>query len=181
MGSWIISEVESLENVFNPYRADNNDNFTSALLSFNEDVSQWVRIDPQVGIINSSPLQDVSAVTNMAKVFKNSPFNGDISQWNTGRVVTLFEAFRDARSFDRDISNWDVSQVTSLFRTFRSAVAFNQPLNSWNLGNARSLGSAFYNAQSFNQDLASWDTASVTNMFYVFYNAKAFNGDVSSK
>ena len=45
-------------------------------------------------------------------------FNGDISEWDTGKVRSLEYTFYDARAFNAgDISKWDTGMVTSMLGT----------------------------------------------------------------
>jgi surface protein len=49
----------------------------------------------------------------MGNLFKNSEFNGDISNWNTGNVADMSEMFMYSK-FNGDISKWDTSNVTDM-------------------------------------------------------------------
>ena len=51
--------------------------FSYELRNFNGDISQW----------------DVSHVTSMDSMFKNSKFNGDISMWDTSNVKDMYSMF----------------------------------------------------------------------------------------
>ena len=86
---------------------------------------------------------DTSKVTDMSRLFENSIFNGDISQWNTSSVTDMSYMFYEAKSFNSDISQWDTSSVTDMH-------------------------GMFYGAVTFNQDINGWDTSSVTSMFAMF-------------
>ena len=57
---------------------------------FNEDISAW----------------DVSHVTNMEAMFRDSNFNGDISSWQVGNVTNMSGMFDGAIYFHQDISGW---------------------------------------------------------------------------
>lgn len=72
---------------------------------------------------------DVSRVTIMDWLFKNSPFNGNISQWNTDNVVTAISMF-EGSSFDGDISNWRMPQLKFANDMFRNA-AFAGDISTW--------------------------------------------------
>ena len=67
---------------------------------------------------------DVSNVTRMNSLFKNSKFNGDISKWDVSNVTDMSEMFRDS-DFNGDISDWDVSSVKDMKYMFASTIFTN--------------------------------------------------------
>ena len=62
-------------------------------------------------------------------------FDENISAWDTRRVTTMADMFRDARAFNRPVA-WDTSRVTTMAGMFRGAAAFNQllVLEAWDTG-----------------------------------------------
>jgi surface protein len=65
---------------------------------------------------------DVSSVTNMERMFQNTPFNNggssDINNWNTSNVTDMEDMFEDVTPFNQDISNWDISSISRTFGDF---------------------------------------------------------------
>ena len=59
-------------------------------------------------------------ITNMSEMFRDSQFNGDISNWDVGNVTDMSRMFRDSQ-FNGDISKWDVSNVTQMFEMFNNS------------------------------------------------------------
>src|SRR5574343_1757668 len=55
---------------------------------------------------------DVSNITNMYGIFKESKFDGDISKWDVSKVTDMSFMFYDSK-FNGDISKWNVSNVTN--------------------------------------------------------------------
>jgi surface protein len=124
---------------------------------------------------------DTSQVTTMYYMFRDaSAFNQDIGSWNTAQVTTMYYMFRGASAFNQDIGSWNTSQVTDMQGMFYSASAFNQDTGSWNTEKVTHMGYMFESASAFNQDIGSWNTSQVTNMYYMFYSASSFNQDIGS-
>ena len=77
---------------------------------------------------------DWDRVTDMPECSPADSFNGDISDWDVGRlsdadsfngdmwdVTDMSGMFSDADSFNGDISDWDVSSVTDMSGVFAGA------------------------------------------------------------
>ena len=118
---------------------------------------------------------NVSSVTHMDGMFRDTSFDGDLSSWNVSSVTHMDDMFRGATAFDGDLSNWNVSSVTSMAAMFNGATSFNQSLSSWNVSSVKSMSQMFRDT-SFDGDLSSWDVSSVTDMSDMFREATSFNG-----
>jgi len=119
---------------------------------------------------------DTSQVTDMALLFRGaSSFNGDISQWNTGKVTTMLSMFYEATAFNRDLA-WDTSQVTDMALLFRGASSFNGDISQWNTGKVTTMRTMFYQATAFNRDISQWkvNTGS-TKTSWMFYQCPIQN------
>jgi len=92
-------------------------------------------------------------IVNMWSLFRNTNFNGDISQWDTSGVNDMNGMFFGNTTFDRDISWWDISWVTSVQNMFRNATAFNQDLSSWSAD-----WDLVVNCTSFDNNATSWSS-----------------------
>ncbi len=114
-----------------------NDN---ALKSFNGTITEW----------------DVSNVSNMSELFKESQFNGDISGWDVRKVTDMSNMFKDNTVFDQDISSWDVRNVTTMAHMFNNAEAFNQDIARWEVDSVTTIEQMFREATAFDQDLEAW-------------------------
>ena len=119
---------------------------------------------------------DVSNVTNMNGMFMYSSFNGDISRWDVSSVTNMHSMFGSS-SFNGDISNWDVSNVTNMELMFLRS-KFNRDISNWDVSNVTNMNGMF-NSSIFNQDIGSWDVSSVTNMHSMF-GSSIFNQDIGS-
>jgi len=118
---------------------------------------------------------DVSNVFRMEALFKNSPFNGDISQWNVSNVTNMKEMFCGSR-FNGDISQWDVSNVTNMSGMFRNS-SFNGDISRWNVSKVSNMKEMF-SGSHFDKDISCWDVSNLQYMQKMFYRSQ-FCGDVS--
>ena len=85
---------------------------------------------------------------------------GDGYEWNDGSAS---QGFGGKSTFNGDISNWNTGKVTNMQNMFRSASAFNQDIGNWNTAQVTTMYYMFYST-AFNQDIGSWDTSKVTTM-----------------
>ncbi|VVU94829.1 Mycoplasma protein of unknown function, DUF285 [seawater metagenome] len=106
---------------------------------------------------------------------------GDINEWDVSKVTNMSELFKNSTSFNDDISSWDVSSVTNMYFMLEGATSFDQDLNSWDVSSVTNMQAMFSNATSFNGNISSWDVSNVTTMFAMFNGAKSFNGNINTK
>jgi surface protein len=160
MGTWCISKIEDLSQMFSEAR-------NGALTSFNEDISAW----------------DTSKATTMKEMFSHmvsSSFNQDLSSWDTSKVTTMSNMFGGATSFNQDLSSWKTSSVEDFSYMFRTATSFNRAISAWDTSKASSMYAMFLSAESFDSELTSWDVENVRDLAFMFYQAKSFNSDLSA-
>jgi surface protein len=84
---------------------------------------------------------DVSNVTNMCKLFEDSAFNGDISNWDVSNVTDMGAMFRSSK-FKGDISNWNVSNVIYMDWMFYGTL-FNGDISKWDVRNVKDMHRMF--------------------------------------
>ncbi len=124
---------------------------------------------------------DVSQMTNLRYMFASaSSFNGNLSNWDVSKVTDMIYMFVDADSFNGNLSNWDVSKVTDMTYMFVNANSFNGDLSNWNVSSVQYMTQTFLLATSFNSDLSNWDVSSAKDMYGMFSYASSFNGDLSN-
>ncbi len=134
-------------------------------------------------VSNATDTPDLSLVTDMFRMFKNTDFfNGDpgINTWDVSNVTNMEQMFDEALAFNTNINQWDVSNVTNFKSMFEDTEIFNQDLNNWNVSAAINMKEMFREAKSFNGDISSWNVSNVTDMSEMFLEAPVFNQDIGS-
>ena len=74
---------------------------------------------------------DTSLITDMAWLFHNMEFNGDISKWDVSNVKYMDYMFLKS-GFNGDISNWDVSKMRRMDSMFYKS-KFNNDISNWKI------------------------------------------------
>ena len=118
--------------------------------NFNSNIASW----------------DVSNVTDMYSMFRESAFNQDINSWDVSSVTDMSYMFRES-PFNQDISSWDVSNVANMRLMFRQS-PFNQPIGNWDVSSVTNMNNMFRFNEAFNQPIGNWDVSSVTDMSFMF-------------
>ena len=118
---------------------------------------------------------DVSQVTNMSNLFRNTGFNESLNDWDTSHVTDMSFMFHECIAFNQPVA-FDTSRVTDMHFMFNECTSFNQPvlLNTSRVTNTRYM---FSICRVFNQSVV-FDTSRVTNMSAMFYQCTAFNQPV---
>ena len=126
--------------------------------------------------INNINNWEVSGVTNMSEMFRDTQFNQPLSGWNVSNVIDMSGMFLRSQ-FNQPINNWEVSGVTSMAGMF-DETPFDQPLSGWNVSNVIDMSSMFKETP-FDQYIDNWNVSGVTNMSYMFQSTTSFNQPLS--
>ena len=138
---------------------------------------------------------DLSQITNMDGLFKNTTFNEPIGNWDVSNVTSMRFMF-DNSAFNQDISKWDTSKVTNMEYMFNDSI-FNQNINTsvqtrkdksgndekyiaWDVSNVNNMQSMF-DSSSFNQDISKWEVNSAFWLSRMFRRAINFNQTIGEK
>ena len=141
-------------------------------------------------------------------MFRNSNFNGDLSNWTFTSATYMGQMFKNATSFTgtgldswtlpsdgainlslqgmfqgtnqniTTIGSWNTTRVTDMAYMFDSNSSFNTDISSWDLSNSLTTQLMFSGASAFNQDITIWDVSNVTDMRQMFLNASSFDQNI---
>lgn len=105
----------------------------------------------------------------MAQCFAGcTAFEGDLSRWNTKRVVDMFRTFYQKGTIQSNIGAWDVSAVEDMGSTFEGCW-IEDDLSNWDVSNVEDFGSAFEGAR-IEFDLSRWNPKSAKSFACMFEN-----------
>jgi len=85
--------------------------------------------------INKVNEWNISNITTISSTFGNTPFNSNISSWNTGSLTSTAFAFSGNTIFNQNIGGWNLANLLTAQGMFSGATAFNQNIGSWNISN----------------------------------------------
>jgi len=197
MNSWDVDQVTTMYQTF------------TAAAAFNQDLSNWVVSSvttmrfmfynavsfnngrpigelPSTTPLNwertSAPTSTLASVNHMGSMFRNTPFNQDINDWNVSLVSNMSSMFYIATDFNQDISGWNVSAVTNMSNMFGYATDFDQPIGAWgsDVSAVTTMEGMFFTATNFNQALDNWILSALTNTRIMFRQASSFNNGLAS-
>jgi surface protein len=127
---------------------------------------------------------DVSNVTNMEGMFKNSYYELDthFENWDVGNVTNMSFMFYNQRryNFNPILNGWDVSCVTDMSFMFFGCPCFNQSLDSWDVSQVKAMDSMFELCIEFDGDICSWDVGNVKCMSHTFDSCNRFNQPIGN-
>jgi len=93
-----------------------------------------------------------------------SKFNSDLSSWDVSNVTNMDLMFRNS-SFNSNIGNWDVSKVTSMRYMFEYTGLFNGDLSGWNIENVETMEDMFdysgISTENYDAILIGWSEQEV--------------------
>ena len=140
-----------------------------------DELKELIKIAESIDVHMDLNWLDVSSVEDMSYLFKDSKFNGNISDWDVSNVKNMKAMFMNSE-FNGDISDWDVSNVTDMSALFMRS-KFNGDISDWDVSNVESMCCMFQNSK-FNGDISDWDVSNVESMCCMFEKSK-FDRDIS--
>ena len=114
--------------------------FSTSLICFKNGIATTTYI-----VYNSktNKLEEKGVYDRTPSLFVNSPFNGDISNWNVNNVTNMMGIFSYSK-FNGNISKWNVSNVTNMSDMFLNS-KFTGNINKWKLNSKCTIYGNEYN------------------------------------
>ena len=120
-----------------------------------------------------------SAGTRFQSMFRSTPFNQPIGNWDVSKSYDFLGMFTLNTSFNQNIGNWNMTSATTMQDMFNGATSFNNggspSISGWNTSNVLTMFQCFLNASSFNQNIGNWSLIKTNTIGSMFQNAASFN------
>lgn len=116
--------------------------FDCVFYGTSETISKNAKRKLEDKIRNDSPItqKDLKNVTDMRSLFYGvKKLSSDISKWDVSKVTDMGYMFRDS-TINPDISGWDVSNVTDMAKMFYDA-NFTHDLSGWDISKVKNMSS----------------------------------------
>ena len=128
--------------------------------------------------IDTSKITDMSYLFEFDGISgPRNRFNGDISGWDVSNVTNMCRMFRNSQFTGKhgDLSNWDVSNVTDMTSMFDNCHIYGElGLSNWDVSNVTNMPYMFAYSQ-FNVDISNWDVSYKTNTYKIFIDCPLEN------
>lgn len=120
---------------------------------------------------------DVSNATTVESMFQSTSFNNPLPNWVFPASAA---AFVRSTPFNQDVSTWDTSGVTSMNAMFLNATSFNQDVSGWNIEAVTNLDLIFGNCPlsvaNYDALLIGWEAQNVNNNLNLNANISKYTG-----
>ena len=132
--------------------------------------------------IDTSKITDMSCLFEFDGISSSmNHFDGDISKWDVSNVTDMHRMFRnsDFTGKNSDLSNWDVSNVTDMTNMFEKCYLHGElGISTWDVSNVIRMSYMFKHA-FIEDDLSEWDVSNVKYIDGIFWGTAFFNSDIT--
>jgi len=168
-GVYRISVSKEIERV---NFADEGDNLKVVSRVANWGAAQWSTFDSAFyGCENFNPVfydaPDLSGVISLRQMFRDTPFNQDISGWDVSGIRNFRLMFHTASSFNADISGWNMSNAEETESMLLGTLSFNHDIGRWNISSVTDMSSMLDNTgfsqENFEKTIIGWANRAETD------------------